>query len=236
MTTLLISLILTLPAILLRHVFVLRPFRVRWALLYSFVLLLIWAAIRESTVHLVERGLLSSYWGPTASLISFFVLISGASNAKRPPPLPAAPPQIVPSIEQQDRILNLPVRMQDGFATAPLKLLTEAEKIVFDTNEFYRLERLGANFHYQNGWRYFLDGRRRVFVQGAKPFVDGDPTLELFVSTERVESVVNAPNLTPAPKSKAEVRLIELKRLFEAGLISQEDYDLKRREVLMKEY
>jgi len=95
-----------------------------------------------------------------------------------------------------------------------------AENDVFDSGEFYRLEKEGSQSFYDRGWRYFTKGSSRIFVSGAQDAIQSKTT------SEQTKEVVLV------PVSDIEKRLSHLKNLFDKGLITSTDYDGKRREIL----
>ena len=87
---------------------------------------------------------------------------------------------------------------------------------VFDSELFYRLEKTASGpSDYKNGFRFYLDGGKRVFIDSAKEFIEG--------ASKGAEK--------PSENS-IEVKLVRLKKLFEQGLISADDFAAKKKQLL----
>ncbi len=95
---------------------------------------------------------------------------------------------------------------------------TGAPPDVFDSAEFYRLERAGATAQYEHGWRYFTSGRTRVFVEAAREFVCQSPAKIQDFPSPSVQDI--------------ESRLKLLKSLHSQGLVDDAELSAKKREIL----
>lgn len=90
---------------------------------------------------------------------------------------------------------------------------------LFDDAVFERLSSAGAPFYYQQSWCYHVDGRARVFVAAAKPFIKGRDRPAGSQSGENHNGGI-------------ENRLKALKSLHEQGLITDSEFAMKRSEIL----
>ncbi len=98
-------------------------------------------------------------------------------------------------------------------ALAPLQasLPSASPDYIFDSGDFYKLQSARAPGGMERGFSYYLSGRTKVFITAAR-----EPILT-----------------TPVPPHfQLEHRLTALKQLLDLGLITQQDYEVRKSEIL----